>query len=175
MRFTVCYCHVTCAFQSESTIYSCLNVMELLAQNRREIWSLSVWNWTRTNKHLFRNRALNHLAQLTKWLSTVVITYLYGAFDGIFLSCHVPVLEWINTLQLPQCQGIPCLEKARNLKFKRCNWTRTHNDLVHKQTLNHLAQLTKRLTSVMSPFMYGAFDCMLLSCHVRIWELIHTL
>ena len=29
-------CHVTYAFQSESTLYSCLNVKELLARSRRE-------------------------------------------------------------------------------------------------------------------------------------------
>ena len=34
---TVCSCHVTFAFQSESTPSSCLNVKELLARNRREI------------------------------------------------------------------------------------------------------------------------------------------
>ena len=34
---TVCSCHVTYAFQSESTLYSCLNVKELLARNRRDI------------------------------------------------------------------------------------------------------------------------------------------
>ena len=33
----VCYYHVTYAFQSESTLYSCLNVKELLAQNRLDI------------------------------------------------------------------------------------------------------------------------------------------
>ena len=38
---TVCSCHVTYAFQSESTLYSCLNVKELLARSRREIWNLS--------------------------------------------------------------------------------------------------------------------------------------
>ena len=32
-------CHVTNAFQSESTLYSCLNVKELLAWSSREIWS----------------------------------------------------------------------------------------------------------------------------------------
>ena len=37
----VCYYHVTHAFQSESTFYNCLNVKETLAQNRRNIWSLS--------------------------------------------------------------------------------------------------------------------------------------
>ena len=34
---TVCSCHVTYAFESESTLYSCLNVKELLARSRREI------------------------------------------------------------------------------------------------------------------------------------------
>ena len=35
---TVCSFHVTCAFQSESTLYSCLNFKELFAQNRRSIY-----------------------------------------------------------------------------------------------------------------------------------------
>ena len=34
---TVCSYHVMHAFESESTLYSCLNVKELLARNRREI------------------------------------------------------------------------------------------------------------------------------------------
>ena len=33
----ICSYHVTHAFQSESKLYSCLNVKELLAQNRRDI------------------------------------------------------------------------------------------------------------------------------------------
>ena len=49
---TVCSYHVTYASQSESTLYSCLNVKELLAQSRREILSLSDCNWTRTHNHL---------------------------------------------------------------------------------------------------------------------------
>ena len=36
----VCYYyHVTYVFQSESTLYGCLNIMELLARNRRDIGS----------------------------------------------------------------------------------------------------------------------------------------
>ena len=34
---TVCSCHATYAFQSESTLYICLNIKELLARSRREI------------------------------------------------------------------------------------------------------------------------------------------
>ena len=66
---SVCSCHVTYAFQSESTLYSCLNVTELLVWSRRKIWSLCDCNWTRTQSHLARKRTLNHLASLTKSLS----------------------------------------------------------------------------------------------------------
>ena len=57
---TVCSCHVTYAFQSESTLYSCLNVKELLARSRREIWRLSHCNWT--------------LTSLARWLSVCLRT-----------------------------------------------------------------------------------------------------
>ena len=62
--FSVCPYHVTYVFQSESILYSCLNVKYLLAQNRREIWSLSDCNGTRTYKHLVSKQTLNHLAKL---------------------------------------------------------------------------------------------------------------
>ena len=71
VHLTVCSCHVSYAFQSQSTLYSCLNLKELLAWSRREIWSLSDCNWARTQDHLVRKRTLNHLvkmAGLAKWL-----------------------------------------------------------------------------------------------------------
>ena len=36
-KITACSCHVTYAFESKSTLYSGLNVKELLARCRREI------------------------------------------------------------------------------------------------------------------------------------------
>ena len=38
--------------------------------------------------NLVRKRKLN-LAKLAKWFSCVVSTYLYGAFDCMFLPCHL--------------------------------------------------------------------------------------
>ena len=38
-NLTLCYYHVTYAFQSESAHFNCLNVKELHARNRRDIWS----------------------------------------------------------------------------------------------------------------------------------------
>ena len=116
---TVCSCHVTYVFQSESTIYSCLNVKELLAWSRRKIWRWSDCNCTGTQNHLVLKQTLNHLAKLAKWLSYVLSTYLYDAFDCMLFSCHVRVPEWIHTLQLPECQGTPSSKQARNLKV---NW-----------------------------------------------------
>ena len=84
-----------------------------------------------------------------------------GVFDCIFLSCQVHVSEWIHTLKLPECQGTSFFKQAQYLKFKSLQWARTHNHLVHKQNLNHLAKLTKWLSCVVSSYMYDAFEtCM---------------
>ena len=112
-----CY-RVTYAFQSDSTLYICLNVKELLAGNRRDIWSSSNCNGTRTYNHLVRKRTLNHLAKMVKLLSYVVSAYLYGAFDCMLLSCHVRISEWTHTLYLPERQGTPCSKQAQYLEFK---------------------------------------------------------
>ena len=69
--YVICY-HVTSAFQSGSTLYSSLNVKELLARNRRDTRSLSDSNGIRTHNHLVRKWTLNHLTKLTslaEWLS----------------------------------------------------------------------------------------------------------
>ena len=61
---TVCYYHVTYASQIESAPYSCLNVKEPLARNRRDILCLSDSNGIRTHNHLVCKRTLNNLAKL---------------------------------------------------------------------------------------------------------------
>ena len=76
-NMTVCSCHVTYVFQIESTLYSCLNVKQLLARSRREIWSLSDCNWSRTQNHLVPKGTLNHLTKLAKWLSVPLGTKLF--------------------------------------------------------------------------------------------------
>ena len=51
----------------------------------------------------------------------------------------------------------------------------TDNHLVRIRTLNNFAKLTKWLSWSVSTYLYGAYDCMLLSSQVRISEWIHTL
>ena len=84
---TISFYHVTYAFQSESTLYISLNVNKIIVQNKRNICRLSQCNGTPTHNHLLRKGTLNHLSKLTEWLSCVVSTYLYRAFDPMFLPC----------------------------------------------------------------------------------------
>ena len=93
MLLTVCYYHVRHAFQTESTLYSCLNVKELLAQNRCDIWCLSDSNGIRTQNHLVCKRTLNHLTKSAKciavlWvlISTVNLTVCYYHVIYLFQS-----------------------------------------------------------------------------------------
>ena len=63
---------------------------------------------------------------------------------------------------------------AHNLKALHSNpdsnRTRTHNLLVCKRTLNHLAKLAKQLSRFVNTYLYGACACMLLLCHVPVSE-----
>ena len=68
----VCYYHVTYVFQSESTLYGCLNVKEVFAWNRHNIWSLSDINGIRTQNHLVWNE---HSVKLANWLNGWVFIY----------------------------------------------------------------------------------------------------
>ena len=49
------------------------------------------------------------------------------------------------------------------------NGTQTHNHLVRKGTLNHLAKLAKWSSCVVSTYLYGAFDCMFSQHSSIIW------
>ena len=62
VHLTACYYHVTYEFQRESTLLN-----------------LSDNNEIRNHYPLICKQMFNHFAQLSKWLSCVVTTYLYGA------------------------------------------------------------------------------------------------
>ena len=81
----VCSCHVTYTFQSEFTLYGCLNVKELLAQSRCKIWSClwTKWLWVRvqlqSQKRLFHQSCFFLMSKsFHHW--TNQITYKYTWF-----------------------------------------------------------------------------------------------
>ena len=88
---TVCFCHVTCAYQSKPTLYSYLNFKELLPRGRSQIGSAKDCNWTPTHNQLVIKGKINHLVELTELFSCIGSPFLDGAFECMFLSCHIRV------------------------------------------------------------------------------------
>ena len=95
-----------------------------------------------------------------KWLSCVVRTYLPAAFNCVFLSCHA----FYSKSTLCSCLSAKELFARRRpdiWSLSDCNLIQTHNFLVRKRTLNHLAKLAKWFGCVVSTYLYGAFECVL--------------
>ena len=151
------------------------NDKDLLTRNSGDISSLSGSNGTRTHNHLVRKRTLNHLAKLTKWLSWVASSYLYGVFDCMLLSCHVRVSAWIHNICSLDFKEHLSRNRRNIWSLSDCNRIWSHNHLVCKRTLTRLAKLTNWLSWVVSTYLYAAVDCMFLSCHVRVSQYIYTL
>ena len=51
------------------------------------------------------------------------------------------VLEWIYTVQVPECRELLARKRRDILSLSDCNRIRTLNHLIRKWTLNHLAKL----------------------------------
>ena len=103
-------------FQSESTLYSCLNVKELLARSRRKIWRLSDCKWTRTQNCLVRKRTLNHLAKRlsvrlqTKWFWVRIQLQSLKLYTTCYICNRLILLILYTFHYLDSCQeGMICL------------------------------------------------------------------
>ena len=119
-----------------STVF--LNHKELLAPSRCCILRLSSRNEIPTDNHLIRNRTLDHLAKLAKWLSCLVSAYLYGAF--IIMSRTSLIVNPLSIVCLNSKELLP--RSRRHIwSLSNSNEIWTHNHLVRKWTLNHLAQI----------------------------------
>ena len=92
----------------------------------------------------------------------------------MFLSFHVRVSKWIHTIVAWMSRNSSLETDTISASLSNCNGAWTHN-LVRKRPHDHLAKLAKWLRYVVSNYLYGAFDCMFLSSHVRVSERIHTL
>ena len=70
-------------------------------------------------------QTLKHLAKLANWLTCVVSTYLYIAFDCMFLSCHVcnwPIWlnNWVFGYKLSGC-GFKFRFSHLNVRYYACS------------------------------------------------------
>ena len=171
---TVCFavysCLVPCAFQSDTTVYSCLNVKETLLWSRPKIWSLSDCNWTLALNYLVCKQTFNYLAKLAKWLSSVLSSYLYA---GIWLLCFHVTYTFQNASIFYSVLNFKELVARRRRdiwSLSDFKWTQTQNHLFGKGTLTHSTELSKWFSCVLSYYLFGVFDCIFLSIHVRVSE-----
>ena len=158
------YDHVTYMFRNESTLYSFLNFKEFFVPNMYDVWNLSDSNGIRNHNHLVYKRLV------------------LQDCDGLWvLICKVDLTVWsfhvTHTLQDDfthySCLNIKELFATNSFDIwilSDSSSMRTHKHLVCKQSLNHLAKMEKLLRCVMSTFLYGAFDCILSSCHIGVSE-----
>ena len=174
VNLAVCSYHVENTFQNKSTLYSCLNVKKLLAQNRHNIWSLSDCNETWTQNHFVRKQTLNDLSKLANdW---AVLWVLICMVHLAVCSYHV-TYTYQSESTLYSCLNVKKLlawNRHNIWSLSDCNETWTQNHFVRKQTLNDLSKLAKWLSCNVSNYLYCAFECMFLPCHRRISEWFHT-
>ena len=136
-------------FLSESTLYSCLNVKEFFAWDRRDIWSLSDSNGIPTQIHLVRKRTKKYLAKLANdssvlWvlICTVHLAVCYYHITYAFQSESKKKKKSESTLY--RCLNVKKIlaQNRRGISsLSDSNRFRTHYHLVLKRTLNHLAKL----------------------------------
>ena len=127
--------HATYAFQSESTLYTCLNVRKLLARNRRNIRSLNDCNEIQTNNHFICKWTLNHLVN---WFSVCLQTKR--------LWVQIP-LQLLKNLQL-QTNLSEVLHRSKN-------FVRT----VYLLCKRHVKVQLKYTVSIKEKAEKGSFNC----------------
>ena len=132
VHLTVWFCHVTYALQSESTLYSWLNVEELLAQSRSKIWRWSNCNCTGTQDHLARKRRLTQFDQ-NEQIFQLCSEYLSVECISLY------VLLMSRTRFRVNLHSIVKELLARSMReiwsLSDCIWSRTKNHLVCKWTV----------------------------------------
>ena len=124
VHLTVRSCHVSYAFQRESTLYSCLNVKELLAPSKREIWSLSDRIWTRTHNHFLDIWAtiecgftLKRVRDMTRTYSQMHRTDKYSQHSSIIWPIWLN--GWVFVYELSGC-GFESRCSHLNFRFRAC-------------------------------------------------------
>ena len=142
--------------------------LQISTQNSWIIWpvwpnvwvlvdNLSVSGFESCSCHLtFRFRVLDWVLITTVHL-IVCSSHVTYTFQSEFT-----LYKWLNVNELLASSSgeIWCLSD--------CNGIGTQNYLVPKRSLNHLAKLAKWFSCVLSTYLYGACECMFLSCQVRV-------
>ena len=132
------FLYVTYVFQGESTLYSCLNAKELLAWNRRYIWSLSDCNGIRIHCHLVRKRTFNHLVKLVnlaKWLIVSLWTkWLWVPIPLQTIQCPLPPNNILHVIYKFIPFFVLCITVFRITCFIKFDMMNFSGDIVSKHS-----------------------------------------
>ena len=69
-------------------------------------------------------------------------------------NLSIPVYSYMTTLKLLFLHLIYYVFSQKQVKYSDCNWTRSHNHLVLKWTLNHLTKRVRGMTRTHSQVEY---------------------
>ena len=124
-----------------------------------------------------RASILNKSTKHTSVVTFSVLVHRLRVFNSnklVLTVCYYHVtyeFQSESTLySLPECQETPCLKQAPYLKFMWQQRESNPQPLSSWMKTLPLPKLAKRLSCLVSIYLYCAFDCMLLSYHVRVSE-----
>ena len=127
--------HVTYAFQSEFTLYSCLNIKELLARSRRETWSLMDCNWTGTHNHLVykEHSTIQPRLSVCLWTKWLRVRVQLQSLEISVLRCTILIKNlWWNLIGC-RSSRLQLFFKSDNLKnFATFTWSLFKKRLYHR-------------------------------------------
>ena len=176
VHLTVCYYHVTYDFESDYTVYSLAECQGTPCSKEARYLNLK-WEQGEPNPQLLS--MLRNTKPFSETGQMIELCYEYLPVRCIWL--YILILWGTNLRVNPH--SIVWMNVKELLARSRChistlsnnNEIRIQNLLVRKRTHHHLAKLIKWLNCVVSNYLYGAFECMILSCHVQLLEWIHLL
>ena len=118
-----------------------------------------------THNYLVGKWILNHLVKLIELFCEYLSVWCIWLYVIIMSRTRFRVnlhstVAWMSRQSLIETGAISGIYMA----------TMGFDHFVCKWTLNHLAKLAKWLSWVVGAYLFGAFDCVLLSCHVCISE-----
>lgn len=129
-----------------------VNIKDLIAPNRYNIWNISDCEGTRTHNHLSCKQTPDQLAEPAKWLGCILSTYICGAM-AVLINSHI---NFKGQSTLCNCLNLRDLlvQRRNNIwNLSNCNGSRTHYHLVRKRTLNYLDKLGQWLSCFFSTYL----------------------
>ena len=154
------------------TNLAAVSTLHIVEKKWSNVSNLSDSNEIWTHNHLLHRWTLNQLAKgqndwvVFKYLSARCIWLHFIITSGTSFRVNQQSIVWVNVNDF--------LARTRHQIWSLVDGKelRTHSHLLRKGRLEPLAKLSKWLRCVVSTYLFGAFECMLLLRHVRVSEWI---